>query len=375
MKKLAIIGASHFQNPLILKAKEMGLETRVFAWASGDIGETTADYFYPISIRETDAILEKCKEIGIDGICTIGSDLATVAVNHVAEKLGLPGNSIRATELSTNKRLMREAFRINNIASPMSIPADSIDDVPVDKRKYPLIVKPTDRSGSRGITKVFSDAELSEAIKLAKEQSFENAALVEEFAEGNEYSVESISFKGQHTLLSVTRKYTTGSPNYIETGHIEPAPGIDMDKIRKLVFPALDALQLTNGASHCELKIDDDHNVNIIEIGGSMGGDFIGSDLVKLSTGIDFVEAVVKVALGEKPSLEPKDHYNYSAVRFIFDENDAEALKKIRAEHPELIDAFEIDDDLSSEVTDSSSRHGYFIFHTGDLETAQRYLP
>ena len=59
MKKLAIIGASHFQNPLILKAKEMGLETHVFAWASGDIGETTADYFYPISIRETDAILEK----------------------------------------------------------------------------------------------------------------------------------------------------------------------------------------------------------------------------------------------------------------------------------------------------------------------------
>ena len=92
MKKLAIIGASHFQNPLILKAKEMGLETHVFAWASGDIGETTADYFYPISILETDSVLEKCTEVGIDGICIIGSELATGSVKHVAETLGLPGN-------------------------------------------------------------------------------------------------------------------------------------------------------------------------------------------------------------------------------------------------------------------------------------------
>ena len=66
MKKLAIIGASYLQNPLILKAKEMGLETHVFAWGVGDVGEATADFFYPISIVEKEAICEKCKEIGID---------------------------------------------------------------------------------------------------------------------------------------------------------------------------------------------------------------------------------------------------------------------------------------------------------------------
>lgn len=71
MKKIAIIGASYLQNPLILKAKEMGVETHVFAWECGDIGEQTADFFYPISIVEKEQILEKCKAIEIDGICTI----------------------------------------------------------------------------------------------------------------------------------------------------------------------------------------------------------------------------------------------------------------------------------------------------------------
>ena len=81
MKKLAIIGASYLQEPLIEKAKSMGIETHVFAWAAGDVGEKSADYFYPISIVEKDEILKRCREIGIDGICTIASDLAVITVN------------------------------------------------------------------------------------------------------------------------------------------------------------------------------------------------------------------------------------------------------------------------------------------------------
>ena len=197
MKKIAIIGASYLQNPLILKAKEMSLETHVFAWKCGDIGEKTADFFYPISIREKEEILCQCKKIGIDGICTIASDLAVVTVNYVAEAMGLTGNTMEATLMSTNKGMMRQAFFRNNIPSPMSVLVDDINDLPVGQRNYPLIVKPTDRSGSRGINKVYDDEELSRAIEEAKELSFEKKALVEEFAEGDEYSVETISFKGK----------------------------------------------------------------------------------------------------------------------------------------------------------------------------------
>ncbi len=84
MKKLAIIGASYLQEPLIEKARSLGYQTHVFAWKTGDIGERTADFFYPLSIVEKEKILERCREIGIDGICTIASDLAVVTVNYVA---------------------------------------------------------------------------------------------------------------------------------------------------------------------------------------------------------------------------------------------------------------------------------------------------
>lgn len=110
MKKLAIIGASYLQEPLIQKAKSMGIETHVFAWAANDVGEKSADYFYPISIIEKEQITQKCREIGIDGICTIASDLAVITVNYVANQLHLNANSMECTRLSTNKHLMREAF-------------------------------------------------------------------------------------------------------------------------------------------------------------------------------------------------------------------------------------------------------------------------
>ena len=110
MKKIVIIGANDFQNQLILKAKEMGFETHVFAWQDGSIGERTADHFYPVSIVEIDEILEKCREIKPDAVATIASDLANITVSKVAAGLGLPGNTPECIELSTNKYAMRSAF-------------------------------------------------------------------------------------------------------------------------------------------------------------------------------------------------------------------------------------------------------------------------
>ena len=222
MKKIVIIGANEFQNPLIEKAKSLGYETHVFAWQSGDIGEKTADYFYPISIVEKEEILEECKKIKPDAITSIGSDLAVITVNYVANALGLNCNNPEYSLICTNKFEMRKAFEKANIKIPRFEKLKSIDEVTINK--FPLIVKPTDRSGSRSIALVHSKEELENAILKACESSFEKYAIVEEVIEGkNEYSCESISFKGKHTILAITKKFTTGFPSCIETGHIEPA--------------------------------------------------------------------------------------------------------------------------------------------------------
>ena len=109
-ENLIIIGANEFQNPLILSAKAMGYATHVFAWQSGDLGERSADYFYPISIVETDRILNICRMLSPVGVVSIGSDLAAITVNYIAEKLGLTGNGMVSALAATNKHLMRLAF-------------------------------------------------------------------------------------------------------------------------------------------------------------------------------------------------------------------------------------------------------------------------
>lgn len=377
MKKLAIIGASYLQNPLILKAKEMGLETHVFAWAAGDVGEKTADYFYPISIVEKDQILEKCKEIGIDGICSIASDLAAITVNYVAAKMGLTGNSLECTHKSTNKHAMREAFQKNGDPSPKSILIHSIENLQGVKINYPVIVKPVDRSGSRGITKVESYEELSTAIQCAEEQGFEKDALVEEFATGQEYSVECVSYHGKHHFLAMTKKYTTGAPKFIETGHIEPAP-ISHEKLEEVkctVFHALDTLGIQNSASHTELKISKNGKIAFIEIGGRMGGDCIGSDLVELSTGIDFVAAVIKIALGQEPDLQPKHPGECAAIRFVFSQDDVDVLQKLKKKNPQYLLREDVETVHDGAVTDSLTRFGYYLMHAKTCAELEPYLP
>ncbi len=149
MKKLVIIGANDFQNQLILKAKSLGYETHVFAWEDGSIGEKTADYFYPISIKEKEEILKECKKIKPDGVCSIASDLAIITVNYVASKLGLPCNSIESNLQCTNKYVMRQKLRDAGIKTPKFLKVGEKDKkIDVSEMHFPLIVKPTDRSGS-----------------------------------------------------------------------------------------------------------------------------------------------------------------------------------------------------------------------------------
>lgn len=364
MKRLVIIGANDFQNQLILKAKEKGFETHVFAWKDGSIGEKTADFFYPISIVEKEQILEICKKIKPDGVCSIASDLATITVNYVAEKLGLTCNSKECTLLSTNKYYMRKAFEKHGDPSPLCYRSDELTDMVRKKLSYPVIVKPVDRSGSRAIAKVNCDEKLDKAILEAEKVSFEKRAIIEEYIEGQEYSVEYISYKGKHTFLALTQKFTTGEPKFIETGHLQPAKVEEniLRNVQNVVEHALDTLQIKNGASHSEVKVDEEGMVRIVEIGARMGGDCIGSDLVRISTGLDFVSMVIDVACGMEPSMVPLEEGHEAEIHFIFNQEDIENMEKQKIQHPEQFYRIsEIEPFDGHEVTDSSSRYGYYI--------------
>lgn len=363
MTKIAIIGGSYLQLPAVLSAQKMGFEVHCFSWKEGAICADYADYFYPISILENEEILKVCKKVQIDGILTISSDVAVITVNYVADKMGLISNPASYSYITTNKYKMRECFREHNIPSPQYALVDSTLQFDIDGFLFPLIVKPTDRSGSRGVEKIMDITELQDAVKRAVSESFTQEAIIEEYVSGREISIESISYQGKHYILQITDKVTTGAPYFVELEHHQPStlPLIIQEQVKDIVLRALDALHVRYGASHSELKITEDGDIRVIEIGARMGGDFIGSTLVPLSTGYDYLKGVIKIAMGE--FVEPQiTQHNYSGVYFLCKET--EHLKTIidnKVDYPEIIEA-EITDPTLRNIECSGDRSGYFIY-------------
>lgn len=362
-KKLAIIGASYLQMPLVLKAKEMGVESICFAWEDGAVCKDVCDRFYPVSTIEKETILKICREIDIDGIATIASDVAVLTVNYVAEQMGLVGNPDQYSTTVTNKFLMRKCFMESNVPSPKFCLTEGTIPGEVGSFVFPLIVKPTDRSGSRGVEKVDSLDELPASIERACKESFQKKAVIEEFVGGREISVESISYKGVHHILQITDKVTTGAPFFVELEHHQPSslPDDIKRRVKDIVLNALTALHIQYGASHAELKITNDGDIRVIEIGARMGGDFIGSDLVKLSTGYDFLRGVIEVALGvfEEPKLT---EHNHSGVYFLCKETES-ILPIIQHadKYPNIVRA-EVTDSTIRNIECSADRSGYLIY-------------
>jgi biotin carboxylase len=363
MKKLAIIGASYLQQPLVEKCKELGVYSICFAWEEGAVCKDLCDQFYPISTVDKDTILKACQEVKIDGITTIASDVATLTVNYVAEQMGLVGNPDKYSQTATNKYLMRQCFMENNVPSPKFCLTDGQIPEIISSFSFPVIVKPTDRSGSRGVEKVLKIEGLQEAIDRACKESFQQKAVIEEFIEGREISVESISFKGKHYILQFTDKVTTEAPFFVELEHHQPSslPENIKAKVRAIVLNALDALHIQYGASHSELKITKDGDIRVIEIGARMGGDFIGSDLVKLSTGYDFLKGVIDVALGEFEEPQMTEQ-KYSGVYFVCKETESLLPVIKNADNYSAIVRAEITDPTLRHIECSADRSGYLIY-------------
>lgn len=366
-KKLAVVGASYLQEPLVKKAKEMGIETICFAWEEGAVCKDICDRFYPISIVDKETILHVCEKEQIDAITTIASDVAVLTVNYVAFRMGLVGNDDSYSQIMTNKYLMRQCFMEHNVPSPKFCLTEGEIPVAVSSFKYPLIVKPTDRSGSRGVEKVDTPKTLEKAIERACSESFQKKAIIEEFVEGREISVESISYEGRHYTLQITDKVTTGAPYFVELEHHQPSTlSEDTSKqVKSIVHNALDALHIEYGASHAELKISPEGDIRVIEIGARMGGDFIGSDLVKLSTGYDFLRGVVEVAFGffKEPILSI---HKYAGVYFLCKGTERLIpIIKNSSLFPAIVKA-EITDNILRDVKSSGERSGYCIYQSAN---------
>lgn len=383
--KVAIIGGSEFQVPLVQYCNEVGIESHVFAWEEGAIAKKIATRFYPISITDFENIYIKCKEINIDGICSIGSELAMLTVAKVASRLKLHSNSENSAKLTRNKSEMKINFKKYGVEC-----ADGMEFFEFEKaKKYAIkllgkynsiIVKPTDRSGSLSISHIKSINQFSKAFYSAKKASFTKSAIIEEYINGNEYSVETISYSGKHKTIAITKKYTTDSPYFVENGHYQPSnlSKSDFKNIDLLVKKALNSLYITDGISHIEIKILKDGEIKVIEVGGRMGGDFIGSHITKYSTRVDLIKAALEISIGKFNwnNFSVKKSIPSGVVFLTSNKNgsliscEKTTLSKQKI-HEEFIGKKE--NDQIEITTNSGNRFGYIIY-SGDLITTDEAL-
>lgn len=368
-KTIAIVGASYLQLPLVRKAREMGLQTICFAWEKGAVCKDEVDRFYPVSVTEKEEILRVCQDECIDGIASIASDVAMPTVNYVAARLGLTGNSVSSTAVCTDKYRMRERLSASGLRCPRFVLVEAGSDG-CDETEYlafPVIVKPCDRSGSRGVSRVADRSGIPGAVADALDSSMSGRAVVEEFVHGREISVETVSWGGTHYHLAITDKVTSGPPHFVELSHHQPSslPAGVQDAILKDTALALDALEVYNGASHTEFLITEEGEPVVVEVGARMGGDFIGSHLVRLSTGYDFVRGVVETALGSfrqpafSESMCSGTHFLSPLSRWV------DAYIKNASEYAEIVESSELPGD-GLDFRSSADRTGYIIYQSAN---------
>ncbi len=309
-----ILGAGLLQVPAIKKAKEMGHYVISVDRDKGAPGLVFADKFLEISTNDIDRVVEAATENDIDAILTLATDLPVRTVAAVVERLGLVGISVDTAFKATDKILMREALRENNVPVPNFYKCTSKEEL-LDAVKQiggKCVCKPADSSGSRGVRMLShcdSEEMLSDAYYYSREYATGGEVIVEEYMEGPEVSVESIITDDEVFTLAVTDKITTGPPYFVEIGHSQPSqlPSSVLKEIEEVAIAAIKALGIRNSAAHTEI-IATDKGPRIVEIGARMGGDHIATHLVPLSTGIDMVKSCIEIALGETPNIEQVFH-------------------------------------------------------------------
>jgi len=300
-KKLAIIGGNKDQKRLVETAKEMGIETHCFSWdksAKHTVCKGIADYFHPISVIEKEQILEKCKEININGVVSICNDVYVPTVAYVAEKMGLTGNSYQDTFITSDKYTLRQVFSKQNVKTPrFAIAKEGVD---LKGFRYPLIVKPVDRCASIGVIKVEKEEDLQKSIQKSLEQSYIKKVIIEEFISGVEISVDSISWKGKHYILGIKDKeFTSGGDFVLLSEHYPAQLSFEIqEEIKTETLKALDSINFKYGASNTQFKITESGEIFSIEINPRMASDFAYTK-IKLYNGYDYIKGVIDVALGK----------------------------------------------------------------------------
>ena len=308
MKALVLAGG-FAQIALINEIKRRGIEVVLADYYEKPVARKYADIFYQVSTLDIDGIAQVAKKENVDFLITACTDQALLTVAKVSEDLGLPCYIDYKTALNvTNKEYMKKVFVENGIPTARHITAGALNKDEIAHLRYPLIVKPVDCNSSKGVKKVQNYEELEAAFEKAVEYSRTNTAIVEEFVEGIEISVDVYVEEGKANVLAVSKsdKIASAEKFVIFRGGypVKEADKVKV-KIEDTVQKIADAFNLKNTPMLVQL-ITDGERIAVLEFSARTGGG-VKYILIENSSRFDVIKAVVDLTLGIKPHYEKKE--------------------------------------------------------------------
>lgn len=306
MKKLMLLGGMRYLVPVIEAAHKLGVYVITCDYLPNNIAHKYSDEYCNVSILEKDKVLEKAKELKIDGILSFACDPGVVTAAYVAEKMGLPSSGpYESVEILQNKGKFRKFLTDNNFNVPVAKQYTDIETAlnDIEMFNWPVIVKPTDSAGSKGVTKVEEKDKLKDAINYALKFSHSNEFIIEDFLEkiGDSSDCDSFSVDGELKFVSFSaQKFDENCENpYTPAAFTWPASisKEHQEELTNEIQRLLKLLDMKNSIYNIETRECTNGKAYIMECSPRGGGNRL-AEMIRYMTGVDMITNIVKSALG-----------------------------------------------------------------------------
>ncbi len=319
---IAFMPAGTWQKKSILMAQDLGYKVIAIDSDPSAEGLLVSDDSVLLADLDCFSLVStlKSKDLQIIAALSIASDVGVIPCSQIREAFQLPGMHPQVAELFTYKHLQRERWLMGGIPGPKWRKLARDDDYSSElmSLEFPLIVKPSDSSGSRGVTKVESLESLDSALDEAFNFSRLGIAIVEEFMPGTEFTVEVFCSNFKCHIIMITQKIKVpGTDDTVARELFNPILESELElKISETVKRAFNSLNYRDGPGHAEIILKEDGTVGMVEVAARGGGFLIFDEMIPRSSGIDISRLTIESEL-RKDVKVPKRKNNKSILRFI----------------------------------------------------------
>lgn len=317
-KKIMLLGGLRYLKPVIDAAHKQGYCVITADYLPNNIAHKWSDEYCNVSIIDKESVLKEAQRLQIDGIMSFACDPGVVAASYVQNKMGLPSfGPFESVEILQNKDMFRSFLAKHGFNVPKAKGYNNVNSAMNDANiwDYPIIVKPTDSAGSKGVTRVDSKEDLHAALLYAKDNSISGHIIVEEFIEKEGCSSDSecftingklvfASFNAQRFDAEASNPYTPAAFSWPSTFSKEQEYYL-REEIQRLVT----LLQMKTAVYNVETRIGKNGKPYIMELTPRGGGNRL-CELVRYATGVDLITAITKYIVGEDVGAIKQAEYN-----------------------------------------------------------------